>query len=183
MSLSALRRFKEGRDVEPYSAPLKDHELVPAQLEVVWSYANTFLEWDRRPNVGHRTDPYHSMNYETKTEWDAVKAAIDSGAPIMLGLILVGQTYNPEEVFNNHVVLAAGYSYNNATSDSKIYVYDSRDPLTIQTISLNVGRGHLDLGYTHPDPVFRGFFAMSKDSGPPKGAPASYFVPSRSALE
>jgi len=182
MSLSALRRFKEGTNIEPYSSSLKDHELIPAQLKVVAEYGDTFVEWNARPDVGHPTD-IHSMRISTKKEWWTVRAAIDKGAPIMLGLILVKQTYDPAKIFDNHVVLAVGYSYNDSTQDAKLYVYDSRDPENVDTIGLHVGDGALGLTDTLKDPVFRGFFAMSLESGPPKAPPAAYFVPVQTALQ
>lgn len=183
MSLSALRRFREGKNIEPFSPSLKDHELVPAQLETVAAYGNTFVEWDRRPNQGSATDPYHSMEHEVPPQWRLVKAAIDAGRPIMLGLILTGQTWDPTEVFNNHVVLAAGYAYSSSTGNANVYVYDSRDPGKVHRISLHVLGGRLNLSYSFPDPVIRGFFAMPLGSGPPKAPPASYFVPVAAAAE
>jgi hypothetical protein len=175
MSLSALRRFIEGTPIVPYSAYLKDHELVPAQLEMVTNYWDAFILWQARPDESDRTD-VHSMRYATKKEWPGIKKAIDSGAPIMLGLIRVGETNNPANVGGNHVVLAYGYKYYSIPEDVQIIIYDPNYPRKEPTIDFHVGSGPLNIKQSTGDPV-RGLFYMSLGSAPPQSIPASLLVP------
>lgn len=146
MSLSSLRRFRNGAAPSDFSPQVKE-ELVKAQMDTVgpavWA---KFIEWQAKP-TRPCTLCAHTIGSGTEGEWPKVYKAIDAGAPIVLGLIrekadnLGG--LDPIEavqlVSGNHQVLAVGYEYNGLTKDVKISVYDPNYPFGISTIRMNLG--------------------------------------------
>ena len=60
-----------------------------------------------------------------KQEWPKVKAELDSGKPVPLGLVTV-KSADPRELGQNHQVLAWGYELDAA--DLNIYIYDPNLP-------------------------------------------------------
>jgi hypothetical protein len=199
MSLSSLRRFRNGVAPTDFSPQVKE-ELVKAQLDTVgpnvWA---KFIEWQAKP-----TNPCtlcaHTIGASTEGEWPKVYRAIDAGAPIILGLIRVKADnlggLDPIEAAQlaaeNHQVLAIGYEYNNLTKDAEISVYDPNYPYGISTITMNLGLPNNQIKASQKtrylcrnaslsaptfcpesdpeiDPL-RGFFVIGDGSGPPIGA-------------
>jgi hypothetical protein len=195
MSLSSLRRFRNGIAPTDFSPQIKE-ELVKAQLDTigptVWG---KFIEWQAKP-----TNPCHlcahTIGSSTEGEWPKVTKAIDAGAPVILGLIRVKADnlggLDPVEAAQlapeNHQVLAIGYDYNDLTKDVRIAVYDPNYSNGISTISMNLGlpnnliKANQKTRYVCSDssessPRFcaasdslRGFFVIDDSSGPPKAA-------------
>lgn len=193
MSLTALRRFREGVPVKEYSPDLKDN-IAKAQLETLDTLTNVgkltvvlpppldlaaattmgkFIEWQAKPTQPHTFAP-HTIGYSTEGEWPKVHKAIDAGAPIILGLIRE-QSNNPLAASNNHQVLAIGYDWNELTKDARIYVYDPNYPKFVSTLIMNFGLPENQIKarqIPHPsyaEPPLRGFFVIPDESGPPKG--------------
>jgi len=193
MSLTALRRFRNGTPVQEFSPDVKA-DIVSAQLMTLDTPTNVgaltvalppplnlaasttmgkFIEWQAKPTNPHALSP-HTIGSSTEQEWPRVHKAIDAGAPIVLGLIRE-QSNNPLSASNNHQVLAIGYDWNPMTKDSRIYLYDPNYPSFVSTITMNLGlpenqikaRQIPDPGYA--EPPLRGLFVIPDESGPPMG--------------
>jgi hypothetical protein len=128
-----------------------------------------FMLWQARPTEPH-TFALHTIGSETKKAWNEVKHAIDRGAPILLGLILV-QSNNPVAAVDNHQVVATGYAFNEQTKDVQLYVYDPKHKNFTSTILFNIGlaENQIRASQTVPGGIIpvRGFFANPVGSGPP----------------
>ena len=76
--------------------------------------------------------PFHGgpawLVRESKKEWGTLKASIDAGAPIPLGLVR-----DSTSVFDNHQVLAIGYDEEDEDHGT-IYLYDPNCPGRQSTI-------------------------------------------------
>jgi hypothetical protein len=93
---------------------------------------------------------------QSKQEWQRVKAALDAGEPMPIGLVR-----DTPNVFDNHQVLAIGYEQADE-SQATIYLYDPNCPNQISTISLTFGErmlhGQQSCGTAPP---LRGFFCQT----------------------
>ncbi len=202
MSLSALSRFRNHSTIPGGDPPSPQtlEELKNAQLDTlgngVWS---KFLEFTQSPTLPH-TIAYHTIGKKTLEEIPKLRKALDSRAPIILGLIRVNQSNLARDIFKNHQVLAAGYRFNQGTGEMRITVYDPNHPKKTSEISLHTKLPNNQLGASQTtlywndrtkrnDPVVekvRGLFVIPVGSGPPKttgGAPgkrpATGFAPIR----
>ena len=185
LSLTALEDYRAGRKPQDFSPTVKER-LVRNQLRTlaptIWL---KFIEWQAKPTQPHTMSP-HTIGSSTKGEWPKVKQAIDSGAPIILGLIR-NQNATGGGVSKNHQALAIGYAYNRLTTKVTIYTYDpnycptalgstcaSAIAASELTFYTGIPRNQIKATYKDPDgntvsPATRGFFVISKGSGRPSG--------------
>ena len=210
MLFRSLKRFRNGLAPTPLSPDLKK-ELVQDQLATLIqdplllpqvqdlinplnvpeniinkNVLTKFMLWQARPTQPG-TLSLHTIGAKTKEEWSKVKSAIDSGAPIILGLIRV-QSNKPWDASNNHQVVAIGYSYNDLTKDVRLSLYDPNYVNFTSKISFNIGLPDNQIKASQVVPggyspvVVRGFFANPIGSGPPVKPvymPAPTVTPSR----
>jgi 5-hydroxyisourate hydrolase-like protein (transthyretin family) len=169
MSLTALRHFRNNQPVSNFSPKIKK-ELVQAQIETLtpdgWY---RFIKWQARPDFPHPNSPsIHSIGSSTKGELKKLKRAINYRAPIIMGLIRVGPTKDPNKASSNHQVLGIGYRYNDGTKEVEIDVYDPNHPGHTGKISMNIGipRNQLMAKQDTGEKV-RGFLVNNIGSGPP----------------
>ena len=91
---------------------------------------------------------------KTQQEWQVLKAKLDTGVPVPLGLVR-----NTTNVFENHQVLAIGYEA--AGPKGTIWLYEPNYPDQTPTIHLEFDAQerliHVDESHT-PLPGLRGFF-------------------------
>jgi hypothetical protein len=131
MSLSALRRYKRNVRVEATLSQNVHNELEKAQEDTLSAGVMTkFAEWSVIPTQPGTLKP-HTIGHRTMEEWPHVRRAIDSGNPIVMGIVRVDDDdikRSGNNVFKNHQVLAIGYRVNNATGESFIYLYDPNHP-------------------------------------------------------
>lgn len=182
MSLSALTRFRKGTPI-PYEntysqktiTELKDSQLATMTNEV-WQ---KFVEFTQSPTEIH-TIAYHTIGFKTEKEIPKLRKAIDSGAPIILGIIRVKQDNLAEGVFKNHQVLAIGYRFNEGTGQMAIDVYDPNHNMKTSTIDLQtrapknqIYAKQTTIGGNPVVEKVRGFFVINIGSGPPKPVSAT----------
>jgi hypothetical protein len=131
MSLSALRRFKRNAPVENVLTEKVHSELEKAQEDTLGAGVMTkFAEWSVYPSQPGTLKP-HTIGHRTMEEWPHIRGAVDSGNPIVMGIVRVDDDdikRSGRNVFNNHQVLAIGYRVNNATGETFIYLYDPNHP-------------------------------------------------------
>lgn len=89
----------------------------------------------------------------SKEEWDKLKAFVDAGEPIPLGLVR-----DTENVYYNHQVLAIGYDEADEAHGT-IYLYDPNCPDKESSISIEFGERLLDGRESCDAPApLRGFY-------------------------
>jgi len=186
MSLSALSRFRNHTPIPTETSPSEStlKELQNAQLATlpddVWS---KFMDFVMSPTLPH-TVALHTIGFKTEQEIPALRRSIDAGIPIILGLIRVGQSNIPDEVFKNHQVLATGYRFNEGTGQMLIDVYDSNYPSpqyqgSVISLHTRLPQNQIKAGQTTGQTTgqrtvtitdkVRGFFVIPVGSGPMAG--------------
>ncbi len=125
-----------------------------------------YLDWMNTPD--HDTGVWivvrHGVAWMTiEQQWPVIKACIDSGHPCPLGLVTV-YSANPADLGHNHVVLAYGYSLDDA-SNLTISVGDpnSADDDGVR-MSLNIANPSHTTPISHNINIgfpVRGFFALT----------------------
>ncbi|HAA28100.1 MAG TPA: hypothetical protein DCE56_11055 [Cyanobacteria bacterium UBA8553] len=135
-------------------------------------YIAKFAQWMVLPD-----DTIFGIQKRTYDEFEEIRAKLDDGNPVVLGLVYVSSR-ETIEIWNNHQVLAYGYSeVSDSTIDVNIYDpnYPGRDDVTIRVERVPVGttfvpgvppRKRTVLGFrctqkmSNHDIKVRGFFAM-----------------------
>jgi hypothetical protein len=94
----------------------------------------------------------------TKDEVPAVKLSIDSGTPCVLVLV---RSRGILKMTENHQVLAVGYSFDPATSDMSIQLYEPNYPGKVPELTMNLSRpsSGIKLAQSTGEPL-RGFFKI-----------------------
>jgi hypothetical protein len=119
------------------------------------------LRYFRRMNLPDGDTPStRGLSWRTLIEeWPLVRADLDAGLLVPLGLIRV-RSPNPLEMGQNHQVLAYGYDLDEATRDLRVWVYDpnypDHDRLTLSASLADPTRAS-PIVYPHGE-AFRGFF-------------------------
>jgi len=169
MSVAALRHYINEVQIEPYSAQLKDQELVPTQIDTVQHWGQTFLWWQARPDHGDdhrpahqhnpqrhastlvepRPDPTrrlaetsspHTIGWETKQEWPRIKSLLDRGFPVHLGIVRAGPSRDASLLGKHHQVLAIGYREYSQPGQIDLIVYDPNHPRKESVIVFHTDR-------------------------------------------
>jgi hypothetical protein len=131
------------------------------------SLPERFCDWMNRPDRGHVFDRTSIGHLVQSEEWPALKGWLDRGIPVSLavvrerGLVEGGGI----KVWDNHQVLAWGYSYNDQTKRVEICIYDPNYPDADDvTLGITLGQSKSRLSATHScgDPL-RGFFCWDYD--------------------
>ena len=197
MSVAALRHYINEVQIEPYSAQLKDQELVPTQIDTVQHWGQTFLWWQARPDhtpaerthrardlEGHtiqdRTFSSRTIGWETKQEWPRIKSLLDRGFPVHLGIVRAGPSRDASLLGKHHQVLAIGYREYSQPGQIDLIVYDPNHPRKESVIVFHTDRpnNQINAGQVTDGQWerVRGFFTMSFVTFSPD-IPASYFIP------
>lgn len=142
MCAGALQRYKHdlsppGDHVPPTQGTPLFNEL--AQLQVRSMFPSVLAKMYQFQSAPDQVDQFRktSIGELTRSEWPALKAALNSGNPTILVLIRASGTFdNPTK---NHQVLATGYTYQPTTKDLLIDTYDPNKPDQPQTLSMNLG--------------------------------------------
>jgi hypothetical protein len=149
MSLAAGERFRAGRtDTHSLSQSDAKHEIVDDQFRTLNDRTvEKFFAWIYAPDVGHATNPLHSITYLEQQDWNGlIKPVLDSHRPVVLGLIFskeaaLYQQLNPlsvGKVFEQHQVLGIGYD-RIGKSTVRITAYDPNLPDDILILTFDVG--------------------------------------------
>jgi hypothetical protein len=97
----------------------------------------------------------------TADEWPRVRASLDAGMPVPLGLVKA-HSLSPRRLPLNHQALAYGYELDEATGDLTVRVYDPNypgdDETTLTTNLLDPDGGGV-LTHSVEGPTVRGVFA------------------------
>lgn len=109
--------------------------------------AMRYYAWQTRRELGQRT---------AMIEWPRVKAALDSGRPATLGLVLV-HSRDPRKTVKNHQVLAYGYTVKGDILALQTYDpnYHGDDGLSL---TLNLADPAGPVWHSREGPSVRGFF-------------------------
>jgi hypothetical protein len=166
MALAAADLYRAGRLPAATTTPpaagtpafnyLRDRLIT--SWDIPWGVA-TFASWSMTPDdsffgipgVGRRT---------LRDQLPKVRAAIDAGGLVLLGLVTV-HTFNLGEIGRNHTVL--GYRHQTGPGSTSIAVYDPNSPgrddvgITIDTDAADAPRITHNVGIKLP---IRGFFVL-----------------------
>lgn len=164
MAFAARARFERGEDAppdttHPASGTALFREIVDRQFD---SFGHFFLVPLRFWLASARSQG--SRDRETvKEAWPAIKAAIDRGAPPMVGLVR-SSGWNPLRLGLGHQVVA--YRYDESSTGITIGVYDPNHPGR-DDVTVSVERradGSYALGQSTLEPVI-GLLALPFSSG------------------
>jgi hypothetical protein len=118
MSYAALDYFLAGRAIPPYAKTPSNSSVLG---RYIWDrhWDSTVRSWHaaRHAELSSCLDDQALAHRTTRVEWERMRAAIDRGATVVLGLIGWGPIPS-----RNHQVVAYGYDDHPQT----IYVYDNR---------------------------------------------------------
>ena len=96
-----------------------------------------------------------------------LRAAIDAGKPVVLGLIVATDI---KKVGDNHQVVAYGYDLDPATNELSVYIYDNNNPDTEVVLTTAPDNPHVNAS-NRRDP-WRGFFVHHYSPAIPPAQPA-----------
>jgi hypothetical protein len=133
--------------------------------------AAKFVQWTL--HADHSTWFYKGVTKWTKEEeFPKLRAIIDGGNPVVLGLISI-DAHSIGEVGNNHQVVAFGYDFDENTGLMRVYIYDNnyRDvEVTLESLPNNP---HFNAS---TGDIWRGFFIQDySPARPPIEAWQSFF--------
>jgi hypothetical protein len=139
------------------------------QIDSLLSDAPRFLAWLIILNYVPATWPFNGgpawLLAQSKREWQRVKAALDAGEPMPIGLVR-----DTKNVFDNHQVLAIGYKETEGDQVT-LYVCDPNCPGQVSVISFKFGErmlhGQQSCGTAPP---LRGFFCQTYAPRDPSAA-------------
>lgn len=149
MVYAALDYFAEASRQRPVQwfrpaqgTPLRQY-LYDRNVHQITSSLDRWVELGVNPG-GARSEEFFSWGLEGSPsgQFERVKASIDAGRPIPLGLQGCGPDCcgpNGDQCSGNHVVLAIGYEEGAGPDDNRILVYDPNFPQ--QTLTLEPRRG------------------------------------------
>lgn len=150
MVFAALDHFLAGRPVPATATPAVFRYIARRQvasLSLPFG-ALRYYAWQTRPALAART---------ATVEWPRVKAALDAGRPVPLGLIQV-RSRDPRQTIRNHQVLA--YGYVPVRGFVVVRVYDPNHPGDDDlTLALELGHPAAHFRHSAEGPTVRGFFA------------------------
>ena len=176
MCFTALDFYKAGRplprgqhrDDQPAAGTDPRRYLWKRQLKSLVSDGARFMAWLIALNYVPPAWPFQGgsgwLLARSKREWRKLRATIDRGEPIPIGLVR-----DVKNIYENHQVLAIGYDEVDETHGT-IYLYDPNCPDRVSTIHIEFGERQLD-GRESCDPSvrLRGFFCENYGfSNPPE---------------
>lgn len=134
-----------------------------------------YYDWMRRPGSSRSyggVKMQAGLSYLTiENEWPRIRASLDAGQTVALGLVKA-HSFHPKEMGKNHQVLAYAYETFEATGDITIHIYDPNYPLEdTATLITNIQNPDADRPVIHSreGPSVRGFFYT--EYRPPADAP------------
>lgn len=166
MCFNALKRYRQKKPISPDTIPpqqgtalykeIFDNQinLTIANIIKIYDYQTRFDKsyFSRRPGLG----------YKTKQEWQKLKDSLDTGKPVLMGIIRA-EGRNPFQLTHNHWVIAWRYSYEADKKAANIWVYDPNFPDSDDGyIRFNFAfpDDRIDPWYSRGDKV-RGFFVLT----------------------
>lgn len=94
-------------------------------------------------------------NCTKDAEIPRLRAAIDGGTPVVLGLIVARDI---KKVGENHQVVAYGYDLDPATGALSVYIYDNNNPDEEIVLTTGPDNPHVNASNYPDDKPWRGFF-------------------------
>jgi len=163
-----LPRGKHAGDQPAGGTRLRDY-IWQRQMDSLMPDASRFLAWLIILNHIPASWPFKGgpawLLARSEREWQRVKASLDTGEPIPIGL--VRETSN---VFDNHQVLAIGYE-ERGKDQATLFVYDPNCPDQVSAISLTFGERMLHGQQSCGDvPPLRGLFCQTYKPRDPTAA-------------
>jgi len=145
------------RDDRPATGTSLRSYIWKRQVESLVRDGASFLAWLIALNHIPQSWPFGGgtswLLARSKEEWKKLKASVDAGEPIPVGLVR-----DTKNVYDNHQVLAIGYDEADEAHGT-IHLYDPNCPDEVSTISIEFGEQLLDGRETcDPSVRLRGFF-------------------------
>lgn len=123
-----------------------------------------YFDWQRRPTATRRFGGARLIDgTRRKTileEWPRIRAQLDAGLPVSLGLVKVAG-WNFRRVAENHQVLTYGYTFDDATETVTLRQYDPNHPGDDEaalTFTLTDPDGDAAIAHSAEGPIIRGLF-------------------------
>lgn len=122
-----------------------------------------YYDWMRRPSATRRwagVPVLAGLGERTAGEWPKVKAVLDAGGLVPLGLVKA-HSFDPRLLGQNHQVLAHNYTFDEPTGDLTVRIYDPNFPGDDSTaLVTNLGDPAAGIRVTHTGEgdTVRGFF-------------------------
>ncbi|RLC89580.1 MAG: hypothetical protein DRI79_06515 [Chloroflexi bacterium] len=163
-----LPRGQDVNDQPAPGTPLRSY-IWKRQVESLVSDGARFLAWLIALNYVSPAWPLHGgtawLLAQSKEEWRKLKASIDAGDPVPIGLVR-----DTKNVFDNHQVLAIGYDEEDEAHGT-LYLYDPNCPDRLSIISIEFGERLLDGRESCDAPApLRGFFCENYSFSDPTEA-------------
>jgi len=138
------------------------------RLLASWNFPFGVLKyyvWQCRPGASRFMAGVRSLDGVSRLtiteEWPRVRASLDAGMPVPLGLVQA-HSFNPRRLVRNHQVLAYGYELDEAKGEVVLRVYDPNHPnddaTTLSLSLLDPDRERMVI-HSVEGPTVRGFFA------------------------
>jgi hypothetical protein len=175
MSYAALDFFRSGigvpRDADSGTRPASGTRLRgylwKRQLRSFFGDLDRFLVWMVWLKYIPSAWPFRGgpawLVRQSREEWAKLKASIDAGDPIPLGLVR-----DSTSVFDNHQVLAIGYEEKDE-DQGIIFAYDPNCPAQVSTVHFVFGGTALTAEESCPgSQALRGFFCEDYDPTEPR---------------
>jgi hypothetical protein len=128
---------REGREDHPVPGSSLRTYLWKRQLDSIASDGAKFVSWAIFLNYVPANWPFRGgprwLLKRSRQEWEILKASIDDGDPVPLGLVR-----DTEDLFSNHQVLAIGYDTDPERAGT-IHLYDPNCPDKISSIRFTFG--------------------------------------------
>jgi hypothetical protein len=123
-----------------------------------------YFDWQCRPSASKFVSSVRVLpgvsSLMILEEWPRIRAELDRGMPVPLGLVKP-YSFNPKDLNKNHQVLAYGYSFDEATSAVELRVYDPNfpnDDTTTLRFDLNEPDSSRHVTHSCEGPTVRGIF-------------------------
>jgi hypothetical protein len=118
-----------------------------------------YVTWTLKPDQSSWFGLRKGVTACTKDEMPRLRAAIDAGTPVVLGLISA-----TNKVQDNHQVVAYGYDSDQAAGRFSVYIYDNNTPDT--EVVLTTGPDNPRVSASNNE-LWRGFFVHHYSSAAP----------------
>ena len=101
-----------------------------------------YYDWQRRPLASRASRDSYRAGLTVRTveaEWPRIRADLDAGHPVALGVVKV-EGWDFRRIAQNHQVMAYGYDLDEAKNEVTIRIYDPNYPGDEATLTLNLER-------------------------------------------
>jgi hypothetical protein len=164
MVFTAMDHYHHGVPIPPGEADAALRHRFACRLMDSWNLpfgALKYYDWQRRPLASRFLSGIRVTRGLTartvEDEWPRIRAELDAGCPVALGLVKV-EGWDIRQIAKNHQVLAYGYDLDETVL--ALHIYDPNYPADEATLTLSLANP--DAGspivHSHEGPTVRGVF-------------------------